>query len=121
MHQLESLDAFRLARSVSRDAYRLTLKRDLRPHFALSDQIRRAATSIPANICEGYSLGTRRQLIRCLRIALGSSSELKCHLELARDLGLVVEQESTQVLRSVDRLLSVLVGLLKRLGATVPS
>ena len=121
MRKLQSLDAWRLAQEVARNAYSLTMGAPLRSHYALSDQIRRAASSIPANICEGYSLGTRAQLIRFVRIALGSASELKCHLELARDLKLAPTSQSEELIRETSRLLSVLIGFLKHLGARVPT
>ena len=121
MRNLETLVAWKLARDISRRAYRLTMAPPLRRHYSLADQVRRSAASIPANICEGYALGTRGQLIRCVRIALGSASELKCHLELARDVELVSGSDVDALITAVERLLGVLVGLLKRLGAKVPS
>src|SRR2546422_7737778 len=62
-------------------SYRLTLEPPLSRHYSLSDQIRRAAPSIPANIAEGYGLATRPQFVRCLRIALGSANELRTRSE----------------------------------------
>src|SRR5207249_12295822 len=55
-------------------------------HFGLSDQIRRASASIPANIAEGYAMGTTPQFIKFLRIALGSATELATHSSLRRIL-----------------------------------
>src|SRR5256886_10277244 len=88
VRKLDSLQAWTVARQVARSAYRLTLDPPLNRHFGLTDQIRRAAASIPANIAEGYALGTTAQFIRFLRIALGSGTELCTHLELVRDLAL---------------------------------
>ncbi len=120
MRKLASLEAWRVARKVSRDTYRITLEEPLRRHFALVDQLRRAALSIPANVAEGYALGTRSQLVRCLRIALGSATELACHLEMAQELKLIPDAASG-LLADCDRLIGLLIGLLKRLGARVPS
>src|SRR5436853_4720757 len=91
MKQLASLEAWKCANALARSAYRLTLQAPLSHHFGLSDQIRRAAVSVPANLVEGYALGTTMQFVRCLRIAFGSAAELHCHLEIARDLGLVAK------------------------------
>jgi four helix bundle protein len=120
MPGLEKLDAWRLARLVARSAYRLSLGSSLKSHFALTDQIRRCALSIPANICEGYALGTRAQLVRHLRIALGSAFELRCHVDLAADLNLITASQAGEVQQNCIRTISVLVGLLKHLGARVP-
>jgi len=62
------------------------------PHaelFGLTSQMRRAATSIPANIAEGCGRNSTPELVRFLYIAMGSASELEYHTLLAHDLGMV--------------------------------
>src|SRR5207248_9727952 len=67
VRKLDSLQAWTVARQVARTAYRLTRDPPLNRHFGLTDQIRRAAASIPANIAEGYALGTTARFVRFLR------------------------------------------------------
>jgi len=55
--------------------------------YGLVSQLRRAATSVPANIAEGYGCNGNREFAYFLRIALRSASETEYHLLLARDLG----------------------------------
>ena len=55
--------------------------------YGLTSQIRRASTSIPANIAEGCGRGGKAELARFLQVAMGSASEVEYHLLLARDLG----------------------------------
>jgi len=120
MSALEQLDAFRLARELAVDAYQLTRRRPLSGHPILSDQIGRAAVSIPANIAEGYALGTSRQLIRGVRIAYGSAVELHTHLWIAdRVRVLPIDEKTTRVVADTARVTSVLIGLLKHFGARV--
>src|SRR5437588_12035498 len=121
MKQLASLEAWKCANALARSAYRLTLRKPLSSHFGLSDQIRRAAVSVPANMVEGYALGTTIQFIRCLRIALGSAAELHCHLEIARDLGLVVHSAVEPEPELALRVVRLLVGLPRTLGARTPT
>src|SRR2546429_1130337 len=116
MRNLESFDAWKCGRDLAQRAYRLTLERPLNRHFALSDQIRRAALSIPANIAEGYALGTTPQFIRCLRISLGSTAELRAHLDLTKRLGLTDTNELDAIIRLTVRVISILVGLLRKLN-----
>jgi four helix bundle protein len=116
MRQLESLDAWRTAQQLAEAAYRLTMTSPLDRHFALIDQIRRAAVSIPANMAEGYALSTTEQFIRCLRISLGSAAELRTHLDLVRRLKLAEEQATTQAIDLCTRAISLVVGLLRKLG-----
>ena len=111
MRKLDSLEAWTCGRAVARMAYRLTLKPPLSRHFGLVDQIRRAAASIPANIAEGYALGTTAQFIRFLRIALGSGTELCTHLELVRDLGIAPADAIEEAIKLSNRVVGLLIGL----------
>src|SRR5213592_786561 len=120
MKQLASLEAWKCANALARSAYRLTLRKPLSGHFGRSDQILRAAVSVPANMVEGYALGTTLQFIRCLRVAFGSAAELHCHLEIARDLDLLANG-AKQELKLAERVLRLLVGLLRKLGARTPN
>jgi len=123
MKKLGSLEAWNVGRQLSRVAYRLTLEGRLAKHFGLADQIRRAAAAIPANIAEGYALSTTPQFIRCLRIALGSATELHTHLELAFEMELAAAERADEVLKLCDRLIALLIGLVRRLGSrsTLPA
>jgi four helix bundle protein len=116
MRQLQSLDAWRAAHDLTEMAYRLTAEPALTRHFALVDQIRRAALSIPANIAEGYALGTTTQFVRYLRISLGSAAELGSHLEILRRLKLADAAQVSEAVTLCTRVISMLVGLLRKLG-----
>src|SRR5256885_2918260 len=121
MKQLESLDAYRTAQDLAAQAYRLTQITPLTKHFALIDQIRRACLSVPANIAEGYALGTTLQFIRCLRISLGSAAELRSHLDIAKRLGLADAQELDSTIALALRVIAILIGLLRKLDRNMTS
>jgi four helix bundle protein len=96
-------------------AYLLSRAPTLSEHIAIVDQIRRAAVSIPANIAEGYALGTTPQFIRCLKIALGSSTELLTHLTLLETLDLVPKTELQPCIELCDRVVAMIIGLIRKL------
>jgi four helix bundle protein len=54
--------------------------------YGLTDQMRRAALSIPGNIAEGAARQTKKEFLHFLHIAKGSLSELDTHLEVAQRL-----------------------------------
>ena len=60
--------------------------------YALSDQMRRAAVSIPSNIAEGYSRKTDKELLQFLYIARGSKAELETQISIALNLNYFEEQ-----------------------------
>jgi len=78
--------------------------------------MRRAATSIPANIAEGCGRVSNAELARFLTIASGSAFELDYYLLLARDLGML-NGESYQTLHQqvskVRRMLNAFLQTLK--------
>ena len=59
--------------------------------FSLTSQIRRCATSIPANIAEGSGRRGNNEFKQFLYIALGSATELETHLILSEKLGYIKE------------------------------
>ncbi len=59
--------------------------------FGLTSQIRRAASSVPANIAEGYGRESRGDYTRFLQIAQGSLKETETHLHLAVRVGLLTK------------------------------
>ena len=54
--------------------------------FALSDQMRRAAISIPSNIAEGYNRNSDQELLNFLYISRGSTAELETQIMIAISL-----------------------------------
>ncbi|PWJ56615.1 four helix bundle protein [Dyadobacter jejuensis] len=67
--------------------YILTNKFPNDERFGLTSQIRRAATSIPTNICEGCAKISEKEFARYLGISFGSCQEVEYLIYLAKDLG----------------------------------
>ena len=76
--------------------------------FGLTSQIRRAATSIPANIAEGFGRWNTREFGRFLAISCGSLRELETHVIIAQRLGYVSEKNAGPLLRATDELARML-------------
>lgn len=84
--------------------------------FGLTSQARRAASSVAANIAEGYGRGTRPAYISFLRIAQGSLKELETHLLLAERVGLCLPGSTDPLLADADELGRMLRSLLTKLS-----
>lgn len=79
--------------------YLITQEQDFLKDFALRDQIRRAAISIPSNIAEGDERGTIRESIHFFHIAKGSTAEVITQLIIAHKIG-YLQAESLQALEN---------------------
>lgn len=66
--------------------YELTQNWPKEEMYGLTNQARRAAVSVPANLAEGLGRGTPREVARFAQIALGSLYELDTLLHLAAEL-----------------------------------
>jgi four helix bundle protein len=78
----------------------------------LTNQIRRAAVSIPANIAEGCDRDTQAEMKRFCLIAMGSANELEYQLLLAHDLKYLDEAAYNNLqlqLAEVKRMLASLI------------
>jgi len=83
--------------------------------FGLTAQIRRAASSIGANLAEGCGRWGDVELARYVQIAMGSASEVQNHLRLAKDLGYLSPQEHTAILNDVTSVRQMLTAFLQKL------
>ena len=68
--------------------YSLTKVFPREEQYGMTAQIRRAATSVAANIAEGHGRESTGSFVQFLRVAQGSIKELETHLLLAKKVGL---------------------------------
>jgi len=85
--------------------YRVTARYPKTEVYGLISQVRRAATSVPANIAEGFKRASRADKARMLNVAQGSLEELRYYLLLATDLGYEDDPALAGNLDEVARLL----------------
>jgi four helix bundle protein len=86
--------------------------------YGLTSQIRRAASSIPANIAEGQGRRLAKEFQQFLAHARGSLLELDTHLELSLRLGYLHANQHSSLQASVDEVGRILNGLLRSLSST---
>ena len=111
----KELDVWKKSVALTTDLYKLTAGFSITERYGMISQIRRAATSIPANIAEGWGRGSRGEYIQFLAVARGSLMELETHLIIACNLQFIDSEELALVLKPVkdiekmlNRLISVL-------------
>ena len=78
--------------------------------------MRRAVVSIPSNIAEGKSRGTRKDFAHFLHMSYGSSAELETQLLIAKQLNFCEDEkfnETNSLLSEVSKMLRVMIGKLE--------
>ena len=99
--------------------YRLSSVDGFSKDYALRDQIRRAAISIPSNVAEGFSRCSNREFVQFLFIAKGSAAEVENQLYLALDQSYIAQEEFNSIYESLELLskqLSKFITYLKKAG-----
>src|SRR5215831_13457920 len=95
--------------------YRLTREFPKEGTFGLSCQIRRSASSIPANIAEGHGRENTPTFVQYLRIAQGSLKELETHLMLAQRVGVARNMDVDSFLTQCEEIGKMLRSLIRTL------
>ena len=81
--------------------------------YGLTSQIRRAVTSIPANIAEGQGRRLTKEFLYFLANARGSLWELDTHLESAARLGFLSLEVHEELRSQLDEVGRILNGLMR--------
>ena len=113
MQNYKELKVWEKAHSLTLGVYKATQSFPSEEKFGLISQLRRASSSIPANIAEGAARSGTKELLLFLSIASGSLSELDTHIEIATRLGLI--KDHTELSLKIDKVFALLVGLSKSL------
>lgn len=114
MQDYRRLKVWSKSHALALQIYRTTQEFPSDERFGLTSQLRRAASSVPANIAEGCGRGGTRELRRFLIVASGSASELEYHLLLAKDLGYLSDLALSTRTAEVKRMLASLINRLTR-------
>ncbi|RJR42819.1 MAG: four helix bundle protein [Deltaproteobacteria bacterium] len=85
-----------------KEVYLITAKFPSTEIYGLTNQIRRAAVSIPANIAEGQGRNSSKEFRQFLGIALGSVSELETHLIISNKIEYLSQDELDPLLVNLD-------------------
>ena len=109
--QFEKLNAWQEARKLVTNVYRLLEKFPKTENYALCDQLRRAAISVPSNLAEGTGRMAIKEQIHFLEIAFGSLMEVYCQLQIAVDLGYITPEDLQIVKRKIFTTSKLISGL----------
>ena len=112
IQDFKDFEVYKRSYAAAVEMYRITRDFPKDELYGLTSQIKRASTSVPLNIAEGY--GKREALAefkRFLHMAMGSCNEMIVLLDLSKDLGMIdedVHNKYVKVYEELGRMLTVL-------------
>jgi four helix bundle protein len=118
MGDFRKLHVWERAHKLTLDVYVATRSLPKDELFGLTSQLRRSASSIPANIVEGCGRNSDAELARFMGIALGSANELDYHLLLARDLNYLESTCYATLARETQEIAKMLASFIDKLRRT---
>ncbi len=113
----EDLEVWQKAIDLAVEIYSITKTYPKEELYALSNQMRRAASSISANIAEGYGRYNIKEKTQFYKIANGSLLEVKSFCYLSHKLGYITVEELDTILLGIVPLQKQLNALIRAVGA----
>jgi len=117
MQDYKSLKVWEKAHSFTVKVYEITKAFPKEELYSLTNQLRRAASSIPANIAEGCGKNSKQELAHFLNIALGSSNESEYYLILSKDLTYLEVTNYNILYNLINEVKGMLIALINKVRA----
>ena len=118
-YNYKDLDLYKASKDLVLSVYALLRKFPKEEQYALCDQLRRAAISIPSNIAEGMGRVSTKEQIHFLEIAYGSLREVDCQLDIAKDLAYISDDELSDVEKQIEKVAALIAGMRKQRSASL--
>ncbi len=114
MQNYKDLKVWTKAHEFTLKVYELTQKFPREEVYGMTSQMRRAASSIPANIAEGCGKYTQQDFARYLNIALGSANECEYFILLSKDLKFISEDDYSKINQIINEVKAMLISLITK-------
>lgn len=110
--RFEDLDVWAKARRLTKVIYEVTEKSEFARDYGLRDQLRRAAVSVMSNVAEGFERQGDKEFRHFLSLAKGSAGEVRSHLFVALDVGMIEDEQIQYLQKQSEELSRMLSGLI---------
>jgi four helix bundle protein len=114
VQDFKNLEVWKKSHDFTLAIYKVTNSFPVAEQYALVSQLRRASSSIGANISEGCGKRTQKDFASFLYNSLGSVKECENHLLLSKDLGYIKEQEFAELILQAEQIGKMLNALIKQ-------
>ncbi len=119
IERFEDIEAWQKARELTRKVYEVTSKGAFSRDYALKDQIRKASVSVMSNIAEGFERRNDKEFRNFLRIAKGSSGEVRSQNYVALDNRLVTKADFDDIRDRATEVSNMIAGFMRYLGKSI--
>lgn len=110
-----SLLVYQKAMMLAKQVYEVVKELPDEERYAMCSQMRRAVTSISANVAEGQSNLYNKKELSFISNALGSAGEMRCWYEHCINLGYITQEQFVKLDADTEEIMKMLVGYAKRL------
>ena len=115
MTSYKDLIVWQKSMNLATEIYKLIKKLPKEEIYSLSDQMRRAAISIPSHIAEGHERMSTKEYLYFLAISRGSNAELETQLQICMNLGYLKESETEEALKFCEEIRKMLNSIIYKL------
>jgi four helix bundle protein len=115
MHNFRKLKVWNRAMEFVSETYKVSACYPRAEQFGLTNQIRRAAISIPLNIAEGSGGSSNAEFSKFLGYALRSTYEVMTALDISERLGYCSSEGSEGMQSEADEIAAMIFGLSRSL------
>ncbi|MBW8360781.1 MAG: four helix bundle protein [Kaistella sp.] len=119
-YSFEKLEVWQNARVLVKEIYIVSRSFPEQEKFGITNQLRRSATSIAANIAEGVTRNTVKEKSRFINIAYSTTIEVINFLILARDLEFITAEEYIQLREKTEKITNQLNAFYNSLQKQLP-
>lgn len=121
MRDYSKIEAWKLTDDFTLAVYEATKPFPAEERYGLTNQLRRAASSAPANIVEGSARASKRDYLHFLYIARGSLSEAEYFVHLAHRLSYLPDEQAAKLKTKAKSASACLYGLIRAVEKEVHS
>jgi four helix bundle protein len=118
MQNYKDLRVWEKSHQFTLELYEITKVFPKEETYSLTNQLRRSASSIPANIAEGCGKNTQAEFAHFLTISSGSANEAEYFLILPKNLKYLTEISFTNLLAIINEIKAMQIVLIGKVRAT---
>ena len=113
----KDLKVWQRSKSLTVKIYTVTKNFPKEEVYGMTNQLRRAAVSIPSNIAEGHRRGYNKEFIQYLKVARGSLAEVETQVIVSGEINYIDGNIAEEISKEIEEIGKMINGLINSLSA----